>query len=428
MTETSRLDLLNDLLVWCREHGAEMPDQRFEVDAHGQCLVRNNRDFAAGDRALKLPRTCMFMQKHAAETPLVQAFHDAGGAFQTMHGMLAVGVLQEFPNPDSFWAPYWAVLPRSFDSVPLFLADDLFPFLTGTMTQAMAVARFKELTAELSLLQEKLDSGWTFSQADFFWAYTLCSSRAFAVPDGEGGTVPALVPLLDLYNHLPECNLSSFRPDPDGIVLETPEGLPADTELLVSYGAASDVHYFVNYGFVDHAMRAGQSRLVLQLNAEDPQAPVKRQLMNGTMVWEMMVTAADFDAINACLTIARWVTAVELRPQIESLTAQEEIAALRLLFAELGRSVAGFYQTFEQDVADLARPDGTWTFAEQMVRRATLSEKRVLLQARVFCARALEALDAPALDWQAPEPRWIDDGVVAAWVTTWRASLPFLKA
>lgn len=408
MIHATRRETLNNLLQWCRKQGAVMSQQTFALDARDQCGVFTEQAMAAVTTVLVVPRRCWYTRRDAEQSPLVQRFLAAGGTFHTLHGALALGLLQERAKPDSFWAPYWAALPAAPLVSPLPANRERDAQLAGSLCAQALAGRRAEVAADFAALQKVLGDDLTFDPAAFIDAYATCAGRAFAVDEVDGQAVPALVPLLDLYNHRYQPNLSSFSRAGDAIVLKTAHAVDASTELCVSYGAGSDLHCYVNYGFVDEDAFAGQARLCLRLPRDQPHFALKQQLMQGVVDWEMMVSSHDFEAVAANLAIARWIAFTEPRANLKSVDQNEEQAALRLVYAAAGQSLA-------------ALPDGFAGDDGLMTRQMLLSERRTLLRLQQFCdaAGALAAGDATLSTSET------ESSVVQEWLALWRADLAF---
>ncbi len=408
MSHATRRDTLNALLLWCRQHGAEMPDQFCSLDARDQCGVLTEQALAAETTVLVVPRRCWYTRRDAEQSPLVQRFLAAGGAFQTLHGALALGLLQEQAKPDSFWSPYWAALPPAAAVSPLPANAALDLRLAGSLCGQALAGRRAEVAADYGALQAVLGADLPFDLAAFTEAYATCAARAFAVDELDGEAVPALVPLLDLYNHRRQPNLGSFSRAGAAIVLKTAHAVDTATELCVSYGAGSDLHCYINYGFVDENDFAGQARLALSLPRDQTHFAHKETLMQGTVDWEMMVSSHDFEAVAANLAIARWIVFAEPRGNLKSVDADEERAALRLVHNAAAQSLAAIAGGCDDDDA-------------LMTRRILLSEQRTLQRLQQFCDAAGALLEgAPAAVGGNA-----DGSVVHHWLGLWRADLTF---
>lgn len=407
MTHATRRETLNALLAWCRHQGGAMPDQQLLLDAREQCGVLTEQAMAANTTVLVVPRRCWYTRRDAEQSPLVQRFLAAGGTFQTLHGALALGLLQERAQPDSFWAPYWAALPSAASVSPLPANTARDGLLAGSLCAQALAGRRAEIRADFTALQAVLGADLGFDLAAFIAAYATCAGRAFAVDELDDQAVPALVPLLDLYNHRRQPNLSNLSQAGEAIVLQTAEAVDGATELFVSYGEGSDSHYYINYGFVDQAAFAGQARLHLSLPRDQRCFALKAKLMQGVVDWEMMVSADDFEAVAANLAIARWIVFAEPRATLNSADANEERAALRLLEAAAAHSLAAIAHA---DAGD-----------EALMTRALLrSERRTLLRLQHFCEAAGARL---AVASQAAPGN--EDSVVGEWLELWWNTLAF---
>jgi hypothetical protein len=156
------------------------------------------------------------------------------------HSALALWLLKERRDPNSFCAPYLHELP-SLTDMPLFWdvtkRHALLPSLAGQMLQT----RLESLALEHAALQttETLD--------DFLWARTIVITRVFQC--GSQGT--CLVPFADLMNHSHSPNVAwGYDEARKGFVMRAAKTLLRGSVLYDSYGKKCNSRFFVNYGFV----------------------------------------------------------------------------------------------------------------------------------------------------------------------------------
>lgn len=142
----------------------------------------------------------------------------------------------------SFWFPYLEILPKHI-STPLCHTDSYLEYtvayyLTETMRHSMS-----EL---YSLIKSD-----EFSLEDFFWAYSILTSRTFKVK--EVGTV--MIPFADVANHVSldnEVNLrtSGINSETDRfIIVQSNKEINDGDELFIKYNEFANGELLVNYGF-----------------------------------------------------------------------------------------------------------------------------------------------------------------------------------
>ncbi|KAJ2951669.1 hypothetical protein O0L34_g13829 [Tuta absoluta] len=112
-------------LEWLRENGTQFEGVEIaEFDGYDLGL-KAAKDFPEGSLILTVPSKVMMTEKNAQDSDL-SAFITMDPLLQNMPNItLALFLLLEKTNPDSFWKPYIDVLPDKYSTILYFSSDEL---------------------------------------------------------------------------------------------------------------------------------------------------------------------------------------------------------------------------------------------------------------------------------------------------------------
>ncbi|KAJ2393879.1 hypothetical protein GGI23_004913, partial [Coemansia sp. RSA 2559] len=117
--------------------------------------------------------------------------------------LLASFLVQQRFVEASFWKPYIDMLPDKFHT-PIEFNSDEKQMLNGTPMEYALADRVAQFHAEYAAAKEALGDK-VMSYEKFAWALSVVSSRSFckALLGGTEGSDEVLLPLLDMFNHMP---------------------------------------------------------------------------------------------------------------------------------------------------------------------------------------------------------------------------------
>jgi histone-lysine N-methyltransferase SETD3 len=392
-----RAAAIERLLAWARAAGASWDGIEFHVDASGDASVRATRRLSSGEPILTVPRQLMIVDHELAASTtgeLALGFPDP-----SPRDRLAAWLALEAREPASRWRAYLDALPVQLPELPMFRDDDDLAALAGTAAHAVAAEKNRDVHVTYGRLSPDLRA--RVSLADFAWGCALVMSRAFHAP----GTLEhhiAMIPLLDILNHGLDDTTWIYHPS-RGLVVSTERELAIGDEVHFSYGARSDTHLAVHFGFALHGNTAREAALVFD-RAADPVNAAAAHLM-----WKLPLDAPARirvgcvldERFRRALSLARLQASgpVERARAVETGLTQEgdlpwlggpvEDAALAVLAAAAGRALA---KLDAHSPRAMHRP---WDRMCSIVREA---ERAVLEQIVAFTTIARESLD-----WQDPE-------------------------
>ncbi|CAH2248057.1 jg12750 [Pararge aegeria aegeria] len=116
---------LEKYVNWLHEHGAKFEGVEIsEFDGY-ELGLKATKDFAEGSLILTVPTKVMMTEKNANESDL-GPFINVDPLLQNMPNItLSLFLLLEKSTPDSFWKPYFDVLPEKYSTVLYFTSEEL---------------------------------------------------------------------------------------------------------------------------------------------------------------------------------------------------------------------------------------------------------------------------------------------------------------
>ena len=120
---------------------------------------------------------------------------------RSKHSYLASYLLQEREKgAKSRWHVYISILPRKFETIPLFFDEKQRGELVGSISLKKIDDRLESLRLEYEALCNAVPEYARFSQNDFIWARLVVITRIFGLVIDEVKT-DGLVPMADMLNH-----------------------------------------------------------------------------------------------------------------------------------------------------------------------------------------------------------------------------------
>jgi histone-lysine N-methyltransferase SETD3 len=196
------------------------------------------------------------------------------------HTYLAVHLLNEKRNPDSFWQPYIKSLPQTYSNMPINFNDKELSYLKGSFTLDKITQFHNDLKLEYeNLLRQKPELSEWLTYKDWVWAKVVVITRVFSLLI-KGVKTEGLVPLVDMCNHSLKSETTwRFEDSLDSFVLCAKEKIWSGNEIYDSYGRKCNSRFFVNYGFtLPNNQEDNRARLKISMDFKDESPLHKHKL------------------------------------------------------------------------------------------------------------------------------------------------------
>jgi hypothetical protein len=248
---------------------ANAGDEQIAIEAHcyGGAMgvgARVRRTVREGESYASVPVSLVIGEATArSRSAELAALCDLLGAehgnarVQAMQCMAVYLVLERRDDRDSFWHPYLAALPRSFEQLPVRFDDaDVAELQASHVRHAVERAR-RVFAAHFDALERVMLAHPDLVQPpasfdEFAWASSVVGTRAIWFPDSDAGPIaPHLVPLVDTVNckqleRAAAVHVSEI--EGDAVVTRAQQTFRAGEQLFENYGKPNS-HYFWMHGF-----------------------------------------------------------------------------------------------------------------------------------------------------------------------------------
>jgi hypothetical protein len=159
---------------------------------------------------------------------------------------LAVSIVLEQTDSNSFWKPYLDILPPQIELPCLWPPEDL-DFLKSAKIFKAIQRDFSRIERKIALLLKDT----TFVGTENIWreyrkACSVISSYSFC-----DGKIVSMVPFADLLNHRTGLNNARLFFKRDGLVMKTIKSCKRGDQLYNTYGDLGNSELLLQYGFID---------------------------------------------------------------------------------------------------------------------------------------------------------------------------------
>lgn len=227
------------------------------------------------------------------------------------HSFLSTFLLQERLNSNSFWRPYFEILPSDYDSMPIFFSEEDLNWLKGSPFLNQVRDKISDLRKDYESIISVAPQFESNSFKDFCWARMTAASRIFGIVINEVKT-DAFVPLADMLNHRrPKQTSWSYSNEKQGFIIESMENIKKGEPIYDSYGKKCNSRFFLHYGFIVLENDGNEVAIKVNFNKDDPLLQLKEQFMGEKMEMKTFRIMANFEENNV-LEFFGYIRFVEL--------------------------------------------------------------------------------------------------------------------
>jgi histone-lysine N-methyltransferase SETD3 len=224
------------------------------------------------------------------------------------HCYLAVYLLSDRDNPQSFMQPYYRILPTSYDNIPVFWPQEKLAWLKGSYLQTQIDDRKRNIKNDFDQIRSVAPEFSKYSLEEFTWARMVVASRNFGITINDVKT-DALVPYADMLNHYrPRETKWTFNNEKQCFVITALKDLTMGRQVFDSYGKKCNSRFLLNYGFAVEDNRDpdgkchNEVRLDFRLASgggdQDPHQQTKLGLLDGASSLRSLRVSMSCDSKN----------------------------------------------------------------------------------------------------------------------------------
>ncbi|GMH52134.1 hypothetical protein TrST_g4232 [Triparma strigata] len=383
------------------------------------------RDLPPNNVCVSVPRKCLITVEMGKSTSIGQAIlRNNLDLDAPKHVFLMVFILKDRKDSNSFFKPYYDILPPGLNNMPIFWTPEELKLLTGSYLLKQISDRKEAITEDYNLITSvcpELSSIATLQ--DFMWARMCVCSRNFGLLI-NGLRTSALVPHADMLNHFrPRETKWTFDNDSQCFTITTLQGIRGGDQIYDSYGQKCNHRFLLNYGFAveDNKEQDGfcpnevpiEITLQQQQSADDDNysslktefwtrdsSPITKRVRvcvsnndNTKSLLSMLRVAASNGAELQAITQAGPYMYRSVKDVRFSIGVDNEIRAMELLKNIVDEQMKAYPTSIKEDELALKGPSLVPYSNDRHARIQVLGEKRVLEHYSEFANSAIECLN-----------------------------------
>jgi len=215
--------------------------------------VHARRHIPPNTVCMSVPRRCLITVEMGQATPIGQAIYNSDLDLDApKHIYLMIYILwdRKVNGKNSFFAPYYDILPRTLQNMPIFWSESELGELEGSYLLHQIADRNQAITEDYQTICGIAPSlSQICTLEEFKWARMCVCSRNFGLQI-DGHRTSALVPHADMLNHYrPRETKWTFDEDRNAFTITTLQHIPAGAQVYDSYGQKCNHRFLLNYGF-----------------------------------------------------------------------------------------------------------------------------------------------------------------------------------
>jgi len=263
---------------WLLENGAKFPN--LELKDYGD-EVRGCHavtDIHEDEVIIEIPLRCLITVEMGKDTDVGRAILASNIDLDApKHIFLMLFMLIDRKKKDSFFKPYYDILPETLNNMPIFWTEAELEMLKGSYLLQQIEERKLAIESDYNSICE-LSSSFAdiCTLHEFAWARMCVCSRNFGLMI-NGLRTAALVPYADMLNHYrPRETKWQFEDARQGFTIIALNKIASGAQVYDSYGQKCNHRFLLNYGFSvennteEDGYCPNEVPMLFQLLREDP--------------------------------------------------------------------------------------------------------------------------------------------------------------
>jgi len=202
---------------------------------------------------VSIPKSCLITVEMGQSTPIGKCILNAELDLDApKHIYLMIYILwdKKIHGNESFFTPYYDILPRKLRNMPIFWNDDELAELRGSYILVQIDERKRAIRDDYESICAIVPNFRTMATLDeFIWARMIVCSRNFGLLI-NGVRTSALVPHADMLNHYrPRETKWTYDEEIQAFTITTLQSIGPGMEVYDSYGQKCNHRFLLNYGF-----------------------------------------------------------------------------------------------------------------------------------------------------------------------------------
>ena len=245
-------DKFDVFVQWISENGGHFPKLHLKEYAEGNRGVHATQAIEDKELVMSIPYKCIFtveMGKATSTGQLVLKSNIEGRFDAPKHIYLMLFLLIDSENPESFFQPYYNILPQYLGGMPIFWSKEEYSYLKGSYLLNQCQMRKDAIRSDYEEICDVDPTFERFSLDRFAWARMIVCSRNFG-GNIRGTRSSAMVPMADMLNHYrPRETRWGFDEEQELFTIHSCCPIGAGDSVYDSYGKKCQHRFLLNYGF-----------------------------------------------------------------------------------------------------------------------------------------------------------------------------------
>lgn len=375
-------DKYDKLASWLVENGAEFSDleiksYREDKDVRG---VQTRTALPAGKRIVLIPLRCVITDEMARKTAMGVKLESIRDRLTTInHCQVIIFILSNMINRNSFFQPYFDILPNDFSSFPIYWSKLEQNWLQGSSLLCEIQERKANIRSDYNTIMRFFPELQVISFAQFLWCRMVVGSRNFSIMvDGEKRT--AMVPLADMLNHFrPRETSWTFDDKLRGFTISTLRDIACGAQVMDSYGKKCNSKFLLHYGFAVENNREADGKcpnelcLDLSLSVLDSLNSRKKELVPARRIFRLTMNPEDtgtrevFTYLKISCANEKELTRISCDAEIGigTISKRNTCKAFQLLADAMKKKLKLYPTTYAQDLQRLANDRSLRPFSNE---------------------------------------------------------------
>jgi histone-lysine N-methyltransferase SETD3 len=295
------------------------------------------------------------------------------------HIFIMLFILIDRIKPDSFFRPYYDILPPTLRNMPVFWDEREMSYLKGSFLVQQILERKEAIEGDYRSICAIVPTFTDICDLEMFkWARMCVCSRNFGIVV-NGLRTAALVPYADMLNHLrPRQTKWQFENSSQSFTISSLTGIGCGIQVYDSYGQKCNHRFLLNYGFsVENNVEAdgycpNEVPFVVGLSSDDAcfeeKAAILRRDGGSGTTRRVRVSVGDSDGTKVLLALLR-LTSLDkeefdevsvqsggfrtLREAMIPFSIENERLTMKALKAHCMKQLDAYPTTYDEDIQRL---------------------------------------------------------------------------
>ncbi|XP_030745557.1 actin-histidine N-methyltransferase [Sitophilus oryzae] len=287
-------DVIQNFTKWMKENGGELHGCSISSFDEYDLGIKVDQDIDQSSLVIAVPRKVMMSVEVAAKSVIKDLINKVEILKNMPNVLLSIYLLVEKFSPNSFWKPYFDILPKTYSTVLYFTQNDLEE-LKGSPTLEVALRQIKSIVRQYAYFHKLF---WNsddpvcelmrskFSFHEYCWAVSTVMTRQNMIPSEDGSTmINSLIPLWDMCNHSNGTISTDYNPQLDRSESLAFRDFKAGEQLFIFYGPRTNSDFFIHNGFVYNENENDLYWIRLGISKSDPLQEKRKELLNKLGIW-----------------------------------------------------------------------------------------------------------------------------------------------